>query len=613
MNLNFESILCLTMLVNNNSKTIVETLDSVINIIDTYCICDTGSTDDTISIIKEYFNKRNVKGKLFQKQYQNYLANNNILIKECIGLSKYLLLIEPDTKLININFDKNILLSNTQYSFNMITKYCDEFGSELNNELIIVPNKNNLEYIKIGQLLLQIDEPITNICLDKTNIYIEYLNFTLDNKNNLIKYEQEINNPNAVTFDQKLMFKLAKYYEQKKDYVHAISLYNKIIQFKCDTQDIWYANYKIGLCYKMLNNLDNAVKYWLESYNTLTTRVENIYHITVYYANIKKYNLAKLYYDIAKQNILILSDVEKKSLINFNEDIYNFKLYFEYNIFAYYANIRDINFEVNQIFNNIDSNFENMNIFNNATLNIYLANVMKNFKFYVKQIEYTNKILVDQNFHIPKILQNAQITIEDHIKIYDLFSKIDSYYIYSQIFASVQKQMLGEIQIYYNLNTKLTDTKIIFRDSVNKINDITYCNYLKLNNNVCIIKSWNPLKIYKTNNLNEIYININTPRIFKYITKYICVNLKEYILFLATISYDSISYYMFIKMKFDQMEFKNISFEYSYLFDFDEKNIENIGLCNNENKLIGLIYKSQKNLKIIEIDIKKIDLICTYS
>ena len=47
--------LCLNMIVKNESKIITRLFDSVISIIDCYCICDTGSTDNTVELIKTYF------------------------------------------------------------------------------------------------------------------------------------------------------------------------------------------------------------------------------------------------------------------------------------------------------------------------------------------------------------------------------------------------------------------------------------------------------------------------------------------------------------------------------------------------------------------------------
>ena len=58
----------LNMIVKNESKIIVRLLESIVDFIDGYCICDTGSTDDTIEKINTYFNDKNVKGYVFKTQ-----------------------------------------------------------------------------------------------------------------------------------------------------------------------------------------------------------------------------------------------------------------------------------------------------------------------------------------------------------------------------------------------------------------------------------------------------------------------------------------------------------------------------------------------------------------
>ena len=42
--------ICLNMIVKNESNILYRLFDSVIKWIDCYCICDTGSTDDTVNI-----------------------------------------------------------------------------------------------------------------------------------------------------------------------------------------------------------------------------------------------------------------------------------------------------------------------------------------------------------------------------------------------------------------------------------------------------------------------------------------------------------------------------------------------------------------------------------
>ena len=57
--------ICLNMIVKNESKIITRLLKSVLPLIDSYCICDTGSTDNTIEIIQEFFKGKNIhSGKI---------------------------------------------------------------------------------------------------------------------------------------------------------------------------------------------------------------------------------------------------------------------------------------------------------------------------------------------------------------------------------------------------------------------------------------------------------------------------------------------------------------------------------------------------------------------
>ena len=49
-----KSLICLLMMVKNEEKRITVSFDSVKDFVDTFIILDTGSTDNTIPIMKEY-------------------------------------------------------------------------------------------------------------------------------------------------------------------------------------------------------------------------------------------------------------------------------------------------------------------------------------------------------------------------------------------------------------------------------------------------------------------------------------------------------------------------------------------------------------------------------
>jgi len=101
--------ICLNMIVKNESKIIERMLQSVLPIIDTYCICDTGSTDNTEEVINNFFNRHNITGKIVKEPFINFCHNRTFALKSCLGMSDYVLLMDADMTLQIHNFNKNIL------------------------------------------------------------------------------------------------------------------------------------------------------------------------------------------------------------------------------------------------------------------------------------------------------------------------------------------------------------------------------------------------------------------------------------------------------------------------------------------------------------------------
>ena len=61
----------------NEEEQIENLLSSVLPLIDTFCICDTGSSDRTISIVQNFFEKKKMKGKIIHKKFKNFEFNRN--------------------------------------------------------------------------------------------------------------------------------------------------------------------------------------------------------------------------------------------------------------------------------------------------------------------------------------------------------------------------------------------------------------------------------------------------------------------------------------------------------------------------------------------------------
>ena len=94
----------------NESKIITRLFDSVLSIIDCYCICDTGSTDNTKKVITAYFEEKNIPGKIIEREFKNFGWNRTEALKAAKNMASYLLLLDADMKMvIKPEFDKSKL------------------------------------------------------------------------------------------------------------------------------------------------------------------------------------------------------------------------------------------------------------------------------------------------------------------------------------------------------------------------------------------------------------------------------------------------------------------------------------------------------------------------
>ena len=73
-----ENKIILVMIVRNESKIIRRCLDSARSILDAILVCDTGSTDETVSIVEETIKEFKIPGKVLQQQWQSFGHNRTL-------------------------------------------------------------------------------------------------------------------------------------------------------------------------------------------------------------------------------------------------------------------------------------------------------------------------------------------------------------------------------------------------------------------------------------------------------------------------------------------------------------------------------------------------------
>ena len=270
--------LCLNMIVKNESKIITRLFDSVVSTIDCYCICDTGSTDNTVQLIIDYFNSKNITGKVVSEPFKNFCYNRNFALQSCLGMSDYVLLMDADMKLEINTFNKNLL--NLYDSFFIVQGNPGFYYQNMR----IVKNNGLYKYLGVTHEYLDVPNDNTTISIEKEQLFI------LDigdggSKNN--KFERDImlllDGIKEEPDNARYYFYLANSYHDTGRFGEAIELYNRRIQFGGWKEEVWYSYYRIGLCYKNLNKMEIAIFSWINGYEFYPERLEGLYEIIRHY------------------------------------------------------------------------------------------------------------------------------------------------------------------------------------------------------------------------------------------------------------------------------------------------------------------------------------------
>ena len=365
--------LCLNMIVKNESKIITRLFDSVISIIDCYCICDTGSNDNTIELIDEYFKNKGIVGKVISEPFKNFCHNRNFALQSCLGMADYVLLLDADMvlEINNSNFDKSLL---SNYDSFHILQGSDSFYYQ--NMRIV---KNNGLYSYTGVTHEYINTPNNNkvFSFEKSHLFIRDIG---DGGSKNDKFDRDIklllNGIKEEPNNERYYFYLANSYHDSGRFGEAINVYKKRIEFGGWKEEVWYSYYRIGLCFKNMEKIDDAIKYWMDGFNFYPERLEGIYEIIKHYRIISKHKLANLFYQQAKQ--IIDLNYNRSSYLFLHDEIYTSKIFYEYTIIAFYLGVNKINDEIVHVLNNS---------FDDSEIN----NMLKNMKYYKDILQLTQK------------------------------------------------------------------------------------------------------------------------------------------------------------------------------------------------------------------------------
>lgn len=245
--------ICLCMIVKNESKIITRCLDSAKPVIDYVSICDTGSTDGTPEIIREWLEKNGIKGKVHSEPFKNFGYNRTRsyqLAQETYPDVTYLLLLDADMVLeVKPGFQKSALTKDkyTIIQYNTCIRYPNIrlIRSRMAWECIGCTH----EYVDVPDVKLSDGQLDTLVIDDREDGGCKSDKFVRDER--LLK--EGLADPETKPhLRTRYLFYLAETLKNLNKNQEAITYYKKRIESGGWYEEIYYSMLKIGDCYRCL-------------------------------------------------------------------------------------------------------------------------------------------------------------------------------------------------------------------------------------------------------------------------------------------------------------------------------------------------------------------------
>jgi hypothetical protein len=268
--------ICLSMIVRNESNVILKCLNSVKSIINSFVICDTGSTDNTISVIENWALTNNINGTVYKHSWIDFSTNRNLALALSRDKGDYSLIIDADEYLVFNNEDLECL---TADAYQIISEYNDLVYKRLqllSNKLPWVfynviheyPDAPDIKSIGTITSFKNIPTALGARSADPNKYYKDCLLLEIE----LAKYPT----------NTRYIFYLAQSYKDCGNYKIALDYYNKRLSIcsNGDNSEIYISYLESARCKRELG-LDYTLEL-LRGYEYIPNRLECPYEYSSY-------------------------------------------------------------------------------------------------------------------------------------------------------------------------------------------------------------------------------------------------------------------------------------------------------------------------------------------
>ena len=275
--------ICLTMIVRNESKTIRRALENARNLVDAFCICDTGSTDNTVEVVRTFLRETGVPGRVFTHPFRDFGYSRTVSWIAAQGLGTYQLFLDADHVVqARSDFDKGELTA---------------------DNYLVIQNTQGCTY---WNLRLAKDRGVAG-CVGVTHEFWQPIgNSTRCDKLRVVdvgdggckhdKYERDerlltrqlVHTP----ADPRTWFYLANTYRDQGKFKEGLDAYRKRSTLGGWMEEVWCSYLNMGRCHLKLGNTQDAITAFWDAHEVDPARAENLVEVARIYRETGKPVLA---------------------------------------------------------------------------------------------------------------------------------------------------------------------------------------------------------------------------------------------------------------------------------------------------------------------------------